>query len=78
MFGKLLKYYLFMQGKLFSVIESGNETEFNNLCVIPETGMLFIANENTKIQTYYIPVCIVNYFDVYIIIKLMNYIKILL
>lgn len=65
-----------MQGKLFAVIESGNETEFNNLCVIPQTGMLFIANENTKIQTHYIPVC--NNFNVYITIQLLNYHKTLL
>lgn len=25
------------------------------MCVVPNTGLLFIANENTKIQTYYIP-----------------------
>ncbi|XP_050529518.1 nucleolar protein 10 [Daktulosphaira vitifoliae] len=42
-------------GKLFSAIESGNDTQFNNLCVVPNTGMLFIANENSKIQTHYIP-----------------------
>lgn len=48
-----------MQGKLFAAIESGNETQFNNLCVIPQTGMLFIANESTKIQTHYIPVSII-------------------
>uniref|UniRef100_A0A2S2PPP6 Nucleolar protein 10 n=1 Tax=Schizaphis graminum TaxID=13262 RepID=A0A2S2PPP6_SCHGA len=42
-------------GKLFAALESGNETQFNNLCVIPQTGMMFIANENTKIQTHYIP-----------------------
>lgn len=49
------------QGKLFAAIESGNETQFNNLCTVPQTGMLFIANENTKIQTHYIPVCLIRY-----------------
>lgn len=48
--------YLVIQGKLFAALESGNDTQFNNLCVIPQTGMMFIANENTKIQTHYIPV----------------------
>lgn len=48
---------LITQGKLFVAIESGNDTQFNNLCIIPQTGILFIANESTKIQTYYIPVC---------------------
>ncbi|VVC44623.1 Hypothetical protein CINCED_3A023654 [Cinara cedri] len=42
-------------GKLFVALESGNDTQFNNLCIIPQTGILFIANESTKIQTYYIP-----------------------
>lgn len=50
-----------MQGKLFAAIESGNETQFNNLCSVPKTGMLFIANENSKIQTHYIPVFILYY-----------------
>ncbi|XP_043496596.1 nucleolar protein 10 [Polistes fuscatus] len=40
-------------GKLYTSIEA--ENDFNDLCVIPDTGMLLIANENTKIQTYYIP-----------------------
>lgn len=25
------------------------------MCIVPNTGLLFIANENTKIQTYYLP-----------------------
>lgn len=25
------------------------------MCIIPNTGMILIANENTKMQTYYIP-----------------------
>lgn len=39
---------------MYTSIEAPN-TEFNNLCVVQNTGLLFIANENTKIQTYYIP-----------------------
>lgn len=30
-------------------------TEFNDLCVVPDSGLLFIANEDPKIQSYYIP-----------------------
>nr|CAD7258459.1 unnamed protein product [Timema shepardi] len=41
-------------GKLFTSIEA-SETKFHSLCVVPNTGMMFIANENTKILTYYIP-----------------------
>lgn len=40
-------------GKLFTSIEA--TSDFNNLCYIPNSGMMFIANENTKILTYYIP-----------------------
>ncbi|KAJ8963823.1 hypothetical protein NQ314_005365, partial [Rhamnusium bicolor] len=40
-------------GKLYTSIEA--LTEFNNLCTIPNSGLFFLANENTKIQTYYIP-----------------------
>ncbi|CAH1974560.1 unnamed protein product [Acanthoscelides obtectus] len=40
-------------GKLYTSIEAS--TEFNNLCVVPKSGLLFLATENTKMQTYYIP-----------------------
>ncbi|XP_054011810.1 nucleolar protein 10 [Hylaeus anthracinus] len=40
-------------GKLYTSIEAQND--FNDMCVIPNTGMFVIANENTKMQTYYIP-----------------------
>lgn len=43
-----------MQGKLFTSIEAA--ADFNGLCLVPNTGMIFAANEDTKIQTYYIPV----------------------
>ncbi|XP_075214682.1 nucleolar protein 10 lethal (2) 34Fd [Lycorma delicatula] len=42
-------------GTLFTSIEAGSTTQFNELCVVPNTGLMFIANENVKIQTYYIP-----------------------
>lgn len=31
------------------------ESAFNDLCVLPNTGLMFIANEGQKIQSYYIP-----------------------
>ena len=43
-----------LQGKPFTSIEPG--VKLNDLCAIPNTGMLFIANEAPKIQTFYIPV----------------------
>ena len=47
-------YCLMMQGKLFTSVEAA--ADFNGLCLVPNTGMVFAANEDTKIQTYYIPV----------------------
>lgn len=43
------------EGNLFTSIDAGNMTRFNNLCVVPNSGMMFIANENMRILTYYIP-----------------------
>lgn len=47
------------------------------MCVVPHTGMMFIANENTKIQTHYIPVCLIIYFYILIILyyKYTSFIK---
>lgn len=42
-----------LQGKLFTSIETS--VDFNNLCVVPNSGLFFIANENPKILTYYVP-----------------------
>ncbi|KAK6639948.1 hypothetical protein RUM43_008225 [Polyplax serrata] len=40
-------------GKIFTSIEG--KSDFNDLCFLKNTGMMFVANENTKILTYYIP-----------------------
>ncbi|XP_076683984.1 nucleolar protein 10 lethal (2) 34Fd [Andrena cerasifolii] len=40
-------------GKLYTSIEAQND--FNDMCVVPNSGMILIANENTKMQSYYIP-----------------------
>ncbi|XP_047108300.1 nucleolar protein 10 [Schistocerca piceifrons] len=40
-------------GKLFTSIEAA--VDFNNLCLVPNSGMMFVANEGVKIQAYYIP-----------------------
>lgn len=40
-------------GKQIAYIES--EYNFNDFCTIPNTGMLFMAQQNTKMLTYYIP-----------------------
>lgn len=49
----VLKIWEKNSGKIFTSIEG--KSDFNDLCYIKNTGMLFIANENTKILTYYIP-----------------------
>lgn len=38
---------------MYTSIES--TADLNNLCCVPNTGMFFVANENTKMLTYYIP-----------------------
>ncbi|XP_014681532.1 PREDICTED: nucleolar protein 10-like [Priapulus caudatus] len=40
-------------GKAFTSIEP--ETDLNDMCVVPRSGLLFLANEAPKLQTYYIP-----------------------
>ncbi|GAB1859529.1 Nucleolar protein 10 [Camponotus japonicus] len=40
-------------GKNYTSIEA--QYNFNDLCVIPNTGMLLMSNETTKMQIYYIP-----------------------
>nr|XP_023019501.1 nucleolar protein 10 [Leptinotarsa decemlineata] len=49
----VLKIWDKNNGKAYTSIESS--ADFNNLCTVPNTGLLFIANEGAKIQTYYIP-----------------------
>ncbi|KAJ4433879.1 hypothetical protein ANN_16192, partial [Periplaneta americana] len=49
----IIKIWEKNSGKLFTSIEG--TADFNGLCLVPNTGMIFAANEDTKIQTYYIP-----------------------
>ena len=46
----------FFQGKALTSIEPGSD--LNDLCIFPDSGMLFLANEAPKVLTYYIPVSI--------------------
>uniref|UniRef100_UPI003AAA90D4 nucleolar protein 10 isoform X4 n=1 Tax=Centroberyx gerrardi TaxID=166262 RepID=UPI003AAA90D4 len=41
------------QGKVFSSIEP--QTNINDVCIYPQSGMLFTANEDPKMNTFYIP-----------------------
>ncbi|KAK9510269.1 hypothetical protein O3M35_005089 [Rhynocoris fuscipes] len=51
----VLKIWNKDDGKLFTSIEAGPDTLFNNLCHVPNSGLMFMANENVKILSYYIP-----------------------
>lgn len=51
----ILKIWNRNTGSLLTSIEAGNNTEFNDLCLVPNSGMMFMANESNKILTYYIP-----------------------
>ena len=44
------------QGKAYTAIEPG--VGMNDLCLVPDTGLMFMANESPKIMTYYIPVSV--------------------
>lgn len=50
----ILKIWEKNNGKLFTSIESGQYT-FNNLCHVPNSGLMFMANESPKMYCYYIP-----------------------
>lgn len=45
--------YFIFQGKQYTSIESS--VDFNDLCVVPNTGLSMMAVEDQKMQIYYIP-----------------------
>jgi hypothetical protein len=49
-------FYIKLKGKPYTSIEPGSG--INNLCVVPNSGMIFMANEAPKMLVYYIPVII--------------------
>ena len=46
------------QGSPFTAVEP--DYKINQTCVVPNTGLVFLAVEHTKIQSYYIPVSYTN------------------
>ncbi|XP_066554505.1 nucleolar protein 10 [Amia ocellicauda] len=50
---KIIKMWNKDTGKVFSSIEP--EHNINDVCLYPSSGMLFTANEDPKMNTYYIP-----------------------
>ncbi|GAB0091450.1 Nucleolar protein 10 [Sergentomyia squamirostris] len=49
----ILKIWDENSGKQLTFIESSSE--FNDFCTIPNTGMLFFAQEDKRMQTFYVP-----------------------
>ena len=50
----IIIFILSLQGKAYTSIEPG--TDLNDMCVVPGSGLLFMANEAPKMLSYYIPV----------------------
>jgi ribosome biogenesis protein ENP2 len=50
---KIMKIWDKNDGKLFTSIEP--ESDINDICVHPNSGLVMMATEQPKIQTYYIP-----------------------
>uniref|UniRef100_UPI003AB07133 nucleolar protein 10 isoform X3 n=1 Tax=Centroberyx gerrardi TaxID=166262 RepID=UPI003AB07133 len=50
---KIIKIWNKDTGKVFSSIEP--QTNINDVCIYPQSGMLFTANEDPKMNTFYIP-----------------------
>lgn len=50
---KILKLWDRNTGKAFTAVEPG--TNLNDLCLVPGSGLMFMANEAPKVLTYYIP-----------------------
>ena len=50
---KILKVWKEKDGSPYTAIQTAND--LNDLCIVPDTGMVFLANEDTKIQSFFIP-----------------------
>lgn len=51
--GKSVKIWDRLSGKAYTSIESDNE--LNDVCTYPGSGLMFMANEQVKMQVHYIP-----------------------
>lgn len=50
---KILKLWERETGKAYTAIEPG--TNLNDMCMVPGSGLIFMANEAEKVLTYYLP-----------------------
>ena len=50
---KIVKIWSRNDGKPYTAIQT--QSDLNDLCVVPKTGMMFLANEDKKMLSYYLP-----------------------
>ncbi|KAJ1931437.1 Small ribosomal subunit biogenesis, partial [Linderina macrospora] len=50
---KIIKLWSVESGKPFTSIEPPND--INDVCVVPNSGLMFVANEGMEIQSYFVP-----------------------
>ncbi|KAI9502105.1 WD40-repeat-containing domain protein [Coemansia spiralis] len=50
---RIIKFWAVDSGKPFTSIEPPND--INDVCLVPDSGLLFVAGESTEIQSYFIP-----------------------
>jgi nucleolar protein 10 len=50
---KILKLWEREGGKPYTSIQT--KADLKDMCLVPDTGMIFLANEDKKIQTYFLP-----------------------
>ncbi|KAG1659289.1 Nucleolar protein 10 [Nymphon striatum] len=51
---KIIKIWDHQSGKLLTSVQPP-DTSLNNICLFPNSGLFFVANEDKKILSYYIP-----------------------
>ncbi len=51
---KVLKAWRFLDGKPHMAIEPP-DTALNDLCIVPNSGLILLANSAPKILSYYVP-----------------------
>ncbi|CAG2168634.1 unnamed protein product, partial [Oppiella nova] len=50
---KIIKIWNRQTGEPYTAIQA--DSDFNDICIVPNTGMMFVANEAPKILSYYMP-----------------------
>lgn len=50
---KIVKIWSRNDGKPYTAIQT--QSDLNDVCIVPKTGMMFLANEDKKMLSYYLP-----------------------